>query len=189
MTRTPTNRSPREPKLFDCRPGSDGTELTFDIVYLPTEMTIAATTYWYAEANAKRIAQAMVRALNSFYDQGGYIYSKEWQAVGDMIDGSRRSVTVKPDGSPHDDYTLMAREAERMAELLDPTVDAECRTRWAGHLFKKFHETAQLHPANALADLLTDMMHWSTAFGGDFEDACQGARNNFDPTVQRGGSL
>lgn len=92
---TETATSPAPSHLVDrsfpfCdRPGTDGTELTFDIVYTPTNSVICSFPYWEAEQESRRAARQLVQALNEFCRQGGFVYTPAWNRVGLMIDGSR----------------------------------------------------------------------------------------------------
>jgi len=92
-TETATSKAPihlvDHSSQFCYRPGTDGTELTFDIVHIPTNSVICSFPYWKAEQESRRAAQQLVQALNEFCRRGGFVYTPAWNRVGLMIDGSR----------------------------------------------------------------------------------------------------
>ncbi len=66
---------------FGIRPGTDGVDKTFDVVYRETDTVVATFHYWYAEAEAKRRARQFKAALNTFYHQGGMLHLHGFIAV------------------------------------------------------------------------------------------------------------
>ena len=70
MTTTTDKR--RQPH-FTIRRGTCGVDETYDIVHRKSGQVIAWLSFWDADAETKRDAQLLVRALNVFRDRGGYL--------------------------------------------------------------------------------------------------------------------
>ena len=58
---------------FTLRRGTCGVDETYDIVHRDSGQVIAWLSFWEADAETKRDAQLLVRALNTFRDRGGYL--------------------------------------------------------------------------------------------------------------------
>jgi hypothetical protein len=176
------------PKVFAYRPGSDGTEDTFDIVYRPTGLTVAATTYWKPDdADARRTAQQFVRALNAFYRNGGFVYPEEWLRAGELIDGSSRRIYVDAKGIPYRDSEVIAIESELARRPHDPDLRNDHRAHRAAVALKSYRQATGSKIETGLVDLLTDLKHWADRFGGDFEAALSQARDRYSAGTDRGG--
>lgn len=63
----------RRPSHFTIRRGTCGVDETYDIVHRDSDQVIAWLPIWDADAETKREAQLLVRALNAFRHRGGQL--------------------------------------------------------------------------------------------------------------------
>ena len=69
---TITTDKPRQ-SHFTIRRGTCGVDETYDIVHRESDQVIAWLPFWDADAETKREAQLLVRALNAFRNRGGFL--------------------------------------------------------------------------------------------------------------------
>lgn len=63
----------RRDSHFSYRPGTCGTESTFDIVFEGTGDVVASLFYWEQAQETEADAQALVDALDRLYKRGGFL--------------------------------------------------------------------------------------------------------------------
>jgi hypothetical protein len=62
-----SNTSPNRRKFFDCLPGTDGCDETFEIISRTTGGRIAWAGYWEHRSQCRRVAKALTAALNAAF--------------------------------------------------------------------------------------------------------------------------
>jgi hypothetical protein len=66
---------------FTIRRGASGVDETYDIVHRESGQVIAWLGFWEADAETKRDAQLVVRALNVFRNRGGHLVEEAFLAA------------------------------------------------------------------------------------------------------------
>jgi hypothetical protein len=69
------------PSRFSIKRGTAGVDETYDIVHRESGQVIAWLGFWEADAETKRDAQLVVRALNVFRNRGGYLVEEAFFAA------------------------------------------------------------------------------------------------------------
>jgi hypothetical protein len=86
MTNAVTNnRTPKRKSYFTICRGTDGVDETFNLVCKATGRVIASLPFWEADMETKREAQRLRRALDDFYDRGGYFFIDQFEKSSDAL--------------------------------------------------------------------------------------------------------
>ncbi|QDT53000.1 hypothetical protein Pan44_10150 [Caulifigura coniformis] len=153
---------------FAYRHGVDGTDLTFDIVYLPTNTVIAALAYWDDRAPSKRAARQIVSAMNQLFARSAYIYDG-WVSIADLIDGSKHQASLSA-------RTLSQPTPSRPPLPADPESMNDRRAAGAARALAVFRGATGSGLDDSLGDLLADLIRWCDRHQCDFDVTLDRAR-------------
>jgi hypothetical protein len=120
------NTSTKRRKFFDCSPGTDGCDETFDIVSRTTGHRVAWAGYWDARVPARRAAHVLTAALNTVFAGHGITFclsalAKEQRQIA-IVWNIQDVWNVRPD--------LNLDKAWQVLQAIDRNHDANVGVNW-----------------------------------------------------------